>query len=763
MMLVCVYTHVQAQNSGCSITLSGRVVDIHDESPVSFATVVLMPGQDAQVCDVNGKFSFTNMCAGSYILQVNSVGFITHSDSVVLSENTFIEFTLEHDLIDLNGVSVHGHAEHTTSTQQAQRLEGRTLERLSGKSLGAALKEINGITTLQTGNSISKPVIHGLHSNRILILNNGVRQEGQQWGNEHGPEIDPFVANNFLVIKGASAVQYGSDAIGGVIMVNPAELPDSAGAQGYVQAVGISNTLGGALAGLVEHRSSRISPLAFRLQGSIQREGNVRTPNYLLANTASGTYGVSSTIGYHKDDWRFEGYYSLYRSDVGIFSGSHIGNLTDLQNAFASDTPLVRQNFTYTIGRPNQSITHHLLKGIVEHHNEQIGTLLLTVAYQNDLRSEYDADAPLNDSLAALNHPSLYFEIGTLTIDGSWEQHPTKYRNGKLGFNLMNQQNITKYASFIPNFKNYSGGVFAIQQFTLSRWMFEAGLRYDYKWMKIYRYVANELNTPEHTFHNVSAQIGTRYFDKKHTLVFLNAGSAWRAPAVSELYSSGLHHGAASLEYGNDSLRLERSYQINLSIEHETTKWFIDAGIYNNYMQDFIYLQPVLPAELTIRGAFPVFYYRQSDANLLGGDFTIRYSITEPLTVAMKGSSVRAKNLETNTWIVMMPADRLSGSLAYTGNALWKCSRWEVTTEFTHVFQQKRAELNEDYVLPPAAYSLLSFEIAGDWQTDHSSIGWSVEVENALNAAYRDYMNRFRYYADDMGRNITLRIKIPIH
>lgn len=762
--LLCVLAYTNhAQVSSCSFLLQGRVVDIHDETPVSYATVIVQPGNHITSCDEKGKFRLDSLCAGTYVIQTYSIGFTSFSDTVALLGSTFLEIQLEHGLIELDGIQVHGHDDGISTTQKVNTLDAKTLERLSGKSLGAALKEVNGITTLQTGNTIAKPVIHGLHSNRILILNNGVRQEGQQWGNEHGPEIDPFVANTYTVIKGASSVQFGSDAIGGVILVDPAALRDSVGTSGQVQLVGMTNTYGGAVAGLIEHRFAKLPPVAFRLQGSAQREGNIRTPNYYLANTAHGVYGVSSTLEYHKDDLRFEGYYSLYHADVGIFRGSHIGNLTDLENAFASDTPLVHQDFTYKIDRPRQSITHHLLKGVIDYHNEQLGTMLLTIAYQNDIRTEYDADAPLNDSLAALNLPSLYFEIGSLTIDGSWEQHPTKYRNGKIGFNLMSQQNITRYATFIPNFKNYSGGVFAIQQFMLNKWMLEGGLRYDYKWLQIFRYVDNAIDMPIHNFNHFSAQLGARYYDGKHTFVHIQAGSAWRAPVVSELYSFGLHHGAASLEYGNDQLTIERSNQLMVNYEHESEKWFVDAGIYANYIRDFIYLQPTLPAELTIRGAFPVFHYMQNDALLSGGDITVKYMISPQLAAHTKASTVRARNLERDSWIVMMPADNVRGGLSYSGKDISILRNWEISAEVAYVFEQKRVEALDDYVAPPAGYTLLSAQIAGDLAMHHTVIGWSVEVDNALNTSYRDYLNRFRYFADDMGRNITFRLKIPFN
>lgn len=113
-----------------------------------------------------------------------------------------------------------------------KELSPEELSKTRGRTLGESMKELTGVTTLTTGNSISKPVIHGMHSDRILILNNGIRQEGQQWGSEHAPEIDPFIANKLSVVKGAQSVRYGANAIGGVVLVEPANLPDSSGVNG---------------------------------------------------------------------------------------------------------------------------------------------------------------------------------------------------------------------------------------------------------------------------------------------------------------------------------------------------------------------------------------------------------------------------------------------------------------------------------------------------------------------------------------------------
>jgi iron complex outermembrane receptor protein len=750
--------HVAAQQQGCNLQIGGRVTDKEHEVLLSYATVYILELQTGAVCDDNALFAIGELCAGNYTLLISHLGCATDTVNIQLEKSVFLEFELNHQDSVLEVIQVHVSMETYKGTLTTDYLEGKALEAIAGKSLGYALKDMNGLNTIQTGNSISKPVIHGLHSNRILIMNNGVRQEGQQWGNEHGPEIDPFIADNITVIKGAAGVKYGSDAMGGVILVNPAPLIDTGGTRGAVQIAGFSNTKGGAASAYIQ---SHYSPFVWRLQGTLKAEGTAQTPDYYLANTAYREANGSAAVKYHKNDFETELYYSYFHNTIGIFSASHIGNLTDLENAFVSDTPYIAGNFTYDIGRPYQLINHHLVKSVSHYHNDKFGNIYLTAAWQNNIRKEYDTHVPLDDSIAALGLPSLYFEIGTITTELEWKHHKKNNFSGSVGLSGMNQQNITRYSTFIPNFKNYSGGIYALETYQLNDWSLEAGLRYDYKWTKAFFYDEGELQTPEHQYSALSWNIGSTYFDRNHTTFNINFSSAWRAPAMNELYSDGLHHGAAALEYGDPGLLQERSYQLITGFEYETPKTYIEIGAYNNYMQNFIYLQPVLPPALTIRGAFPVFEYQQTNANILGIDATAHYHITEPFMVETKFSMLRARDLENDVWVVMMPADKLTGKVHYIFKNFGKIENLDAGVAVVHVFKQNRTYAEADYLPAPEAYTLTSLSIGSDINCKHHSISWSLEAENLFNVAYRDYLNRFRYFADDLGRNITLRIKIP--
>jgi iron complex outermembrane receptor protein len=198
-------------------------------------------------------------------------------------------------------------------------------------SLGESLQRITGVSVLQTGNNIYKPVIQGLHSSRVLILNNGIRQEGQQWGSEHAPEIDPYVANRLTVIKGASSVRYGGDAIGGVVLVEPRLLQYNPELNGELNLAAFSNNRQGVLSAMFEGGLDKSGLNAWRLQGTVKRGGNAKTPAYWLQNSGVEEFNMSAAAGWKKKEKGLELFYSLFNTRLGIFTGSHIGNLTDLE------------------------------------------------------------------------------------------------------------------------------------------------------------------------------------------------------------------------------------------------------------------------------------------------------------------------------------------------------------------------------------------------------------------------------------------------
>lgn len=746
------YTAPVFTQSNCNLILSGSVVDTFDYDHLSFATIFLKEKNIGVATDDAGYFKIENLCPGNYTLVASHVGCESKTILLVLTSDTVIQVNMAHSDYLLNDIIIAEETPEYTGTLSSVAIDEKQLLRISGKPLGEMLKSVNGVQSLQTGTTVSKPVIQGLYGNRILIMHNEVRQEGQQWGLDHGSEIDPYIADEIIVIKGPSGIRYGSDAMGGVVLLQPAPMPSEIGTSGSISTAFFTNGLAGIISGQAEGKPATLLPLSWRLQATGKIGGNTKAPDYYLANTGFNEISTSSTLGWESEKYSAELYYSYYNSTIGIFAGSHIGNITDLERAFTSDTPLVHQDFTYSIEKPYQFLEHHLIKA-KSAWNSNVGNFEAILAYQDNHRSEFDTRRGGGEA------PNLYFEIGTATLDFIW-QHPVKNNfNGTIGINGMNQQNITDGDIFIPNYLTYSGGIYAIEKYVLHKLSLEGGIRYDYRWLQIFKSEADSVYSPESNYENFSWQLGAIYRPNAWLRFHINSGTAWRAPSVSELYSDGLHHGAAALEYGDPNLQTEVLYGNSISTHVHLPKVHIDFDTYYNVINNYIYLQPDMPPVLTIAGAFPVFRYAQTDARLYGIDASFSYEFVQYFLAEVRTSVVRGRDITNNSWLVQMPADRISMALHYSLNnksALY----FDLKGEYT--FEQTRYEEGTDYVPPPDAYTLFSAETGGILFAEKYSWEWSVAVENIFNVAYRNYMNRLHYFADEAGINILFRLKIPI-
>jgi iron complex outermembrane receptor protein len=216
--------NVWCRSQTCTLSISGIIQDVDNNQTLPGATVLIKEINKTTTSEKSGAFNFNGICAGNYIIIVTFVGYDSIHVNLRVDSNIDTLFQLSHRRTTLSNVLVVTERKQDISTNAKSELASQQLFQTLGQTLGESLKGLPGLNSIQTGPSISKPVIHGLHSNRLLILNNGVRQEGQQWGSEHAPEIDPFIANKITVIKGAASVRYGSDAIVGVILVEPKTL-----------------------------------------------------------------------------------------------------------------------------------------------------------------------------------------------------------------------------------------------------------------------------------------------------------------------------------------------------------------------------------------------------------------------------------------------------------------------------------------------------------------------------------------------------------
>ena len=752
-----------AQTS-CHCSLKGIVASKESQQKVPGAYVYIKGTNKATTTDANGLFLIKDLCPGKYTLVCQMASFDAIETTINLTDEHEEDFQLSSHDEHLQEVFVQGRKQEITSQLKSQLTDEERSQK-DGLSLGEMLKGLTGVQSLQTGSSVSKPVIHGLHSSRVIILNQGVRQEGQNWGSEHAPEIDPFVSKNIQLIKGPGGLRYGGDAIGGIVMLEPNALPDSSAIHGSIQSIYFTNGRQGVLSGLLEGGIPSAKGWGWRIQGTVKDGGNVQTANYYLSNTGVKEENVSIALGYKSNKWGTDLFYSRFHTDIGIYEGSHIGNISDLERSIASERPLAAftpEEFRRKIDRPNQDVWHDLAKIKGFYHLPNQATIRATAAIQSDERWELDV------LRAGKNINTLRFNLDTYSGEILYDEtNSDKLWKGQMGITFLDQGNLTSgnkvqnptlTTSLLPNYTLQNTGFFIIERRTTEKWEFDAGLRYDLKEIETHRPKTNFSPTilrRNNLFSGWSGSMGFKYNWNLFTASQINVSRAFRAPGANELFSNGVHHGAGAYEVGDPNLRGESAINVSFSTNYKPERWDIELGLYSNQIHNFIYLRPEVMNgtavyATTVRGVFPIFTYQQVDARFQGVDFQASYLLTPRLSVQQKTSLVRAFDTQNDQYLVGIPADRFDYSVRY---AFKKFNQY-VSGGLTQVSKQNRVEQGSDYAAPPDGYFLVNL----NWGMTIKSLDISFRVSNALNAAYRDYLNRFRYYADDQGRNISMKL-----
>ncbi len=764
MVLAILFASINSLSQNCALVLKGTVRDADNSEGLGFAVVKLLNTDLLIQTNENGEFVFDKLCPGSYGILVKHIGCKDTIFQVELDKSKKVMLKLPHNEHNLAEVDVMDKRVEMKKTQATDQLSAEELQRTKGQQLGEVLKNINGVTALNTGGTISKPMVHGMQGYRLLILNNGIRQEGQQWGNEHAPEIDAFIAKKISVIKGAAAIRYGSDAIAGVVLVEPDELPDTAAVTGEVNLAGFSNGRTGAASAILQGNFDKVRHLSWRVQGSMKKGGTVKTPDYYLSNTGMDEKNFSYAVSYHRKKWGLEMYYSQFNTTIGIFKGSHIGNLTDLNTALQLKKPIdSAAAFTYSFDRPRQVVAHELIKGLAHYHFSPKWRARIQYAWQYNKRQEYDLRRlTAAEKEAEVVAPDLDLRITSQTMECLIEHDNIKSFRGMYGASYMHQTNVYEGRFFIPNFINNTWGAFITERYVRPHLEMEAGLRYDEKYLQSYFYKAKVWTRALRQFNNVTYNGGMIWRPDATFNLFFNAGSAWRSPAANELYSNGIHQGIASIEKGDENLETERCYNVTLSALYKVKKFNVELTAYHNQFQNFIYLDPAKTLELTIRGAFPVFNYKQANARISGVDLKTEYTLNKYISFIAKGMVVRAWNYSISDYLIYMPADRGDVFIKFRlpQQGIFSNTSFQVNNSF--VAKQWRVPAGSDFAPPPDAYYLLGFDIGTTVNIKNQKIHLNFSATNLLNSKYREYLDRFRYYCDAAGVSYNIRLTVPI-
>lgn len=742
-----------AQASGhstvdCTLSFSGRLLSEHDNEVLAYGNVYSPSVGRGVQADSAGNFVFTDLCAGEQSFVFTHVGCDGETLTLDLRRDTQLTVYLHHH---------DNYTETVTVSAAANTGYSRELDERAPQQLSDALERITGVSSLRTGTSAGKPVFDGVFGNRLSVQNNGIAQSGQQWGNDHAPEIDPWIAAYVRVVEGVEALKYAGSTVAATVLIEPAPLREDEAAAGAVaygfQTNGRGHTLNA--------RISNGGRLAYRFSASGKYFGDHRAPDYFLTNTGRQEGDLALQLAYfHNPKWTTRAYFSNFNAEIGVLRGSHIGNLTDLNTAIGREEPFfTADTFSYQINSPKQSVSHYLAKVETEYRPNEDHRFTFRYGGQLNDRKEFDVRrGGRNDD------PALSLQQFNHLFEGAWhhELGPDRHLDANLQYELTFNDNQpgTGVLPLIPDYNaNRTSGYLAYHH-EGNEFQYHAGLRFDrqfYEAITISRDLPRRIERFEHIFSSFGASFELRR--KLSGQANLRAGLTLRqrAPQINELYSSGLHQGVSGIEEGDSSLDPERSVKLTAGVLFAGDRLTLNAGLFVQPIKDYIFLEPQPEFRLTIRGAFPLFLYRAGDAVLYGANLRAFYVPHPKWEVDGRLALVRGQNRTEDEPLVFMPADNLRLGLSHAPAEGWKLA---VDALFVaRQTRQTRLEEEEIFLAPPPGYALFDLSLSRELVlSSNRSLHLRAAAQNIFNTRYRDYLDRQRYFADATGRNIEFRI-----
>ena len=760
--MLCVVTPTAAQQPW---SLTGRIIDQSTGGAIPTARVHWVEGDRDILTNDDGRFVVLDIHHHLITLSVEALGYTTQTWEVSAEmAGTLVELSLTDEALRLEGieVGVRQSAADLRVPQSTSRLTPADIVQQRGQTLGETLEGIEGVSIIQYGPSIAKPVVRGLHSQRIVVMNDGVRQEGQQWGSEHAPEIDVFEVNEIQVIRGPGSVLYGSDALGGVLRIEPADAPSESGfaGEGVFNAFANNRQVSGSA--MLEHGSLDLPLLGVvggRVRASGRKSGDAKTADYNLTNTGFTEFNLGLTVGATRSWGGVEVDYSRFDTEIGLFTGAHVGNFDDLLRAM-EEGPLITE-FGYAIDNPRQEVTHDAIRMDSHIHAGSAGTLETTYAFQLNRRREFDNHGPL----AAQNRAAFGLDLYTHTVESRLRHQPVGALEGTAGLSFMRQGNISKGKGFlIPQYRLYTAAAFLSEEADVGWATFSGGIRYEVRRQRIFEVEDFSINVPNETrsYGDVAAAAGISVPMGDSWSIGATTGRAWRAPNVNERYSQGVHHGTAQYEIGDADLGKEQTWNLDATLRHSGDRLNAQFAAYRNAISGFIYLEPRAPV-LSIRGAYPGFEYAQTDVVITGLETSGELRLFGGVELTFSGALLRGTDRDTDAPLYDMPADRGTVGLRFNlADAGW-VSRPFISAGLTMVRDQNRVPQGTIYALPTDGYQLIDVEVgAQSFQLNGRRVNLGLEVKNVFDVAYRDYLSRYKLFVDDLGRDIVLRVRVPL-
>ena len=788
-ILLLLLTAVVLGINGQGVSMKGYVYCAEHDHYLPAASILLQPGERHLQSDENGFFALDELARGNYLLTVQYIGYETLSLSLSLQQDTLLHIHLHPEALLLKEVMIEGEQlkEPTLAPALAvQELGRHYLMQENSESFAKTLATLPGVASMDIGAGFSKPVIRGMGFNRIAVSDRGIVQQNQQWGADHGLEIDQYDVDNVRIYKGPMSLHHGSDAMGGVIEILPPQVPQQEGVWGDLTLSAKSNNDLMGISAAVAGKSGR-----WYLRGrmTLQHYGDYRVPadtvTYLtrelplygrrMKNTAGREQNLSFSVNYGGDrleSWLHTSYVS---GKNGFFPGAHgIPSLDRLQ----PDGSVRNLDMPYSSSGHLKLISNNRisLKG---------ATLQVDMGMQQNRRAER---SPFHTHYGNQSPPAvdpnleLHFLLDTYTLNSSirWDEDKRWRKQAGIAAELQHNR-VGGYSFLLPAFDRITGGAWWMNEFVMNeRLTVTGGLRYDIGSLTVegfhdplletyllsqqmsateasrYAQRAEEL---QRRFGDWSGALGVVYRPSERHVLRMNIGKSFRYPTAGELASNGVHHGAFRHEQGNNTLNPERGIQWDGEYRYRDHRWEMTVSPFLSHFGNYIFLEPSgIWSMLPHTGQ--IYRYRQARAVTGGGELAVTYRLDAHWELGGDLEVVRNRNLEDDYALPFSPPDMATGELTYNGFSQGVLAQYRLRLQHRYVSDQQRVAKNEEAT---AGTSLWDFSAHLQWRIGGRRVITDLQVQNIFD---RPFLNHLSFYRrlniPEPGRNVQLIVRVPI-
>ncbi len=759
--------------------LKGKVIEIESGLPIPYATLEIHETHATTITDDHGMFVFAGVKAGSYHLHIACLGYRGTAETVAVGPDEIpLEIKLEKTSIELSQITIEANVLKSNIEESSVNIKVVNEEFLRKNQTGTlanTLTKMPGIDAINTGVGIAKPVIRGMSANRVMVNDHGIKQEGQQWGSDHGLEVDQYNIDKVEVIKGPSALIYGSDAITGVINLLPPAIPKESTLTADLLTFYRSNNH---LAGITAALEGNFNSNHFGLRFTEQHFGDYRVPveeftynsfvlpieNEQLKNTAGNERNFSGNVGFSRSWGKLRFSASNFHQEAGLFAGA-IGiprtyQLEDDGDSRNIDVPRQVNNHFKSIAN---------LKLLLKK-----GWLHTDIGFQRNDRQEETLPHGHGNGPQPIDSTALQLVLQTYTLNSRYYLHFSERLKTIYGISFQGMHNSSGGFEFlVPDYKVVSSGGYVFLEFIKNEVItYNAGLRFDYGniqasqhletiWENASTISGYEERSPEinRNHYNVSASAGLSWHINRKVNIKFNAGRTFRMPSPVELAANGIHHGTFRHEKGDPELDSEVGYGFDFGSYFNSEKFLFSLTPYFNFFENYIYLRPAGTFS-PLPDAGQIYQYTQARAVHAGFETQLEYHPVEGLHMSVGADYVYNLNLETGLPLAFTPPFKLSGEAEYTFYELGK--RFEdlfFGMEAVWVNAQNWVDRNEPST---EGYYLLHFNTGVNVLFGKQEIGLLFSIKNLVDAQYQNHLSRYRILnLPEPGRNYSLSLNVP--